>query len=229
LAQFSSDLKILTVSGITWCEIVDSLSLVDLIYTANLVYFRKRLHMICSSLAGPGQDFGNLHGIPGDVVDILIQTLLVSGVTLDSNPEILSELSKSWRQAFTEWLFHGLPLEDTEAEASQVDESVLSTSINSLQHTRQELLPALEESAYGTAGRKVFITGPITQLGRCEPDLQTGDLVCVILGCAVPMILRPVDSHFEVIGEAWLYGIMKGEAMTALEQGKVDLREFELH
>lgn len=71
LAKFSPGFESLTVSGIVWCEIVDSLSLVGLVYSANLDYHRKRLHMICSSLTIPGQDFGNLDDFPRVTIDIL--------------------------------------------------------------------------------------------------------------------------------------------------------------
>lgn len=59
--------------------------------------------------------------------------------------------------------------------------------------------------------------------------VKAGDVVCVLLGCSVPMVLRPVANHFEVIGDIYLHGIMYGEAMKALEEGKVQLQDFELH
>lgn len=58
--------------------------------------------------------------------------------------------------------------------------------------------------------------------------VRTGDLICVLLGCLVPMTLRPVDDHFEVIGDAYLDGVMFGEAIEALRKGIVGLRDFEL-
>jgi hypothetical protein len=58
---------------------------------------------------------------------------------------------------------------------------------------------------------------------------QPGDLICVFPGCPTPMVLRPVAEHFELLGPVYVPGIMLGEAMTALEEGTVELREFELH
>jgi hypothetical protein len=43
------------------------------------------------------------------------------------------------------------------------------------------------------------------------------------------MILRPIDGHYEVVAETYVPGIMHGEAMTALEEGRKSLQEFELH
>jgi hypothetical protein len=42
-------------------------------------------------------------------------------------------------------------------------------------------------------------------------------------------MLRPVEEHFELLGPVYVPGIMLGEAMTALEERTVELREFELH
>lgn len=60
-------------------------------------------------------------------------------------------------------------------------------------------------------------------------DPRPGDLVCIILGCAMPMLLRPFDGYYELHQEVYVPGIMHGEAMTALDEGKMTLQDFELH
>ncbi|KAH9210415.1 hypothetical protein DL95DRAFT_393450 [Leptodontidium sp. 2 PMI_412] len=65
--------------------------------------------------------------------------------------------------------------------------------------------------------------------GRTSCEVKSDDLVCIILGCAMPMVLRPVDKHFEVVGEVYLDVIMHGECMVAVREGKRTLQEFELH
>jgi len=59
--------------------------------------------------------------------------------------------------------------------------------------------------------------------------LQPGDLICVLLGCHLPVALRRVGTHYEFIRSVYLDGIMFGEAMEALERGEVALEDFELH
>ena len=51
----------------------------------------------------------------------------------------------------------------------------------------------------------------------------------VLLGYSVPEVLRPVNDHFECIGELYTEGIMYGEAMEALGEGHAELRDFDLH
>ena len=45
---------------------------------------------------------------------------------------------------------------------------------------------------------------------------QKGDVVCILLGCSVPVLLRPSTdqkSCYEVVGESYVHGVMEGEAM----------------
>lgn len=32
-------------------------------------------------------------------------------------------------------------------------------------------------------------------------EVKVGDLVCVLLGCPIPMVLRPVGGHYLLIGD----------------------------
>ena len=57
--------------------------------------------------------------------------------------------------------------------------------------------------------------------GLAPPDSQSGDRVCILFGCSVPCILRPHLSqhgaqYYQLIGEAYVYGRMDGEAITML-------------
>jgi hypothetical protein len=66
-------------------------------------------------------------------------------------------------------------------------------------------------------------------VGQGKNRCKVGDLVCVLLGCNLPMILRPVEDHYELIGEIYIHGIMHGEVMQALDRREVQLQSFELH
>lgn len=64
--------------------------------------------------------------------------------------------------------------------------------------------------------------------GRGPIDLRKGDLVCVILGCDVPLIVRrDVETDLdEIVGPCYWQGVMYGEALDALERGDSELVEF---
>jgi hypothetical protein len=67
-------------------------------------------------------------------------------------------------------------------------------------------------------------------VGFCPPQTEVGDKICILLGCSVPVILREhLDGCFEFIGEAFIYGKMDGEAITALPGNiKNHTKEFKI-
>jgi hypothetical protein len=70
------------------------------------------------------------------------------------------------------------------------------------------------------ATKKGYIgMGPLT--------IQEGDIVAIIIGLEAPMILRKSDDDkYEIVGEAYVHGIMDGEAMDAQDVmiGKIVLK-----
>jgi hypothetical protein len=62
-------------------------------------------------------------------------------------------------------------------------------------------------------------------IGLVPINARVGDVVAVFTGGRVPIILRPEAGHFTVVGDAYVYGIMDGEAM----QDAKELEWIELH
>jgi hypothetical protein len=50
-------------------------------------------------------------------------------------------------------------------------------------------------------------------LGLAPENVQPGDRVVILMGGQLPFVLRPVDRHHLLVGEAYVQGIMDGEAM----------------
>src|SRR3569833_1481787 len=52
-------------------------------------------------------------------------------------------------------------------------------------------------------------------LGLAPPSTLPGDEICVVLGCSLPMVLRPLgaDGHYQVIGPCYVCGLNDGEAV----------------
>jgi hypothetical protein len=78
-------------------------------------------------------------------------------------------------------------------------------------------------------GKTLVLTEGNNVVRPVTDDPRPGDVICVVLGCAVPLLIRPFDGYYEVHGEVYVPGIMHGEAITALEEGKLVLQGFELH
>ncbi|KAF4630014.1 hypothetical protein G7Y89_g8121 [Cudoniella acicularis] len=61
-------------------------------------------------------------------------------------------------------------------------------------------------------------------LGLGPEILESGDVVCIIPLLSVPLVLRPVDDHFLLVGECYVDGIMDSEEANAAK-----MRTIELH
>jgi hypothetical protein len=79
-----------------------------------------------------------------------------------------------------------------------------------------------EDAALGrvhavTFGRRIFVTDDKTLIGLGPSSMEQGDLVCILYGCSVPVILRPVadcsEGNFKIVGEAYVHFIINGECV----------------
>lgn len=77
-------------------------------------------------------------------------------------------------------------------------------------------------------GRRFFITQN-NYVGLAPAESRVGDEVFVLLGVSVPFILRPEDNHYLVVGEAYVHGLMHGEAIRKMNEGEAELRDIDLH
>jgi hypothetical protein len=111
----------------------------------------------------------------------------------------------------------------------------LEFQIDRLQHllernsTGQD--PILQELFFGTARRMPQLSAFHTTkgyLGYGPQCLAPDDIICVLTGQDCPVILRPVDSYYILIGECIVIGLMEGEAILEVEDGKAVYQEFEI-
>lgn len=68
--------------------------------------------------------------------------------------------------------------------------------------------PLINMSSY----RRLIMTAR-NFVGIAPGHTQVGDVVCVLLGGEVPFMLRDEGPYWQLIGEAYVHGIMNGEAM----------------
>jgi hypothetical protein len=69
--------------------------------------------------------------------------------------------------------------------------------------------------------------GPIFGLG--PTDVVPSDFVCILFGCSVPVILRPLYKdpesrtwNVELVGEAYVYDHMEGELSIGMTKERLD-------
>ena len=55
------------------------------------------------------------------------------------------------------------------------------------------------------------------RLAQVPPSAAVGDVLCIPLGSAVPFVVRPVLDGYQLVGECYVHGLMKGEALHGEE------------
>jgi hypothetical protein len=66
-------------------------------------------------------------------------------------------------------------------------------------------------------------------IGLGPNTAKKGDKICILLGCNIPVVIRPKGDHYIFIGEAFIHGAMYGELMERLNEGKSEPQSFSLH
>ncbi|RDW81907.1 hypothetical protein BP6252_03019 [Coleophoma cylindrospora] len=97
----------------------------------------------------------------------------------------------------------------------------------------------------GITRRNLMVTGT-GMIGASPQHARPGDKVCVLWGCDVPVVLRPITESlvrdgsmpsssgpdkkmtYEFIGECYLHGYMDGEALSGVTDGLFEVQEFML-
>ncbi|KAL7896603.1 heterokaryon incompatibility domain-containing protein [Trichoderma sp. TUCIM 5745] len=79
--------------------------------------------------------------------------------------------------------------------------------------TKQAMIIFCKDIRLGSA------SGPKSLFGLAPKEAEDGDLVCILFGCTVPVILRPIEDLglYKLIGEAYVHGVMDGEAVISSE------------
>jgi len=73
-----------------------------------------------------------------------------------------------------------------------------------------------------------FVTMETGHFGMAPNVVRQGDEVFVVVGCSIPVILRKRDGgeKYEVVGECYVDGFMKGEGMEDIDVGKRELLDL---
>jgi hypothetical protein len=66
---------------------------------------------------------------------------------------------------------------------------------------------------------------PFYHGGTNDDRTLSGDVVAIFPGCTTPIVLRPVDGCFQVVGEAYIHGMMDGEMADLVERGEYPMEE----
>ncbi|KAI1153390.1 heterokaryon incompatibility protein-domain-containing protein [Nemania diffusa] len=79
---------------------------------------------------------------------------------------------------------------------------------------------AAEGRVLARTRRGYYVLGPAV--------LEAGDTVCILFGCKMPFCLRPMGRHHLLVGECYVHGLMKGEAMGMLARHELQEKMFDI-
>jgi hypothetical protein len=80
---------------------------------------------------------------------------------------------------------------------------------------------------------KMLIRTERNYIGAAPDQIQAGDLICVVLGCNIPLAIRRVEDsirraedHYVIVGGCYIYGMMDGEVMKWVRYGELCLENL---
>lgn len=88
---------------------------------------------------------------------------------------------------------------------------------------------ALLISACWTMNRRRLIVSDKGIIGLGPLNSSKEDFMCILPGCRFPVILRKIDDHYTLVGEAYIDAFMYGEGIRGVKNGLYDLETLEIH
>jgi Heterokaryon incompatibility protein (HET) len=81
------------------------------------------------------------------------------------------------------------------------------------------------DCVFDFASERSFFTTKEGFIGLAPMGSRAGDIVCVLLGCNVPLVVREVKHmQYQVVGECYMYGAMDGEVLLG-SLSKINYRQ----
>jgi hypothetical protein len=113
-----------------------------------------------------------------------------------------------------------------DAESEPVDWDEFTSGIGAHELTTETTSSFLFQTF--TLGKSVLMRTDHGYIGVGRTGIQSGDVICVLAGANVPVVLRAVDGHYELISYAFIVGLMHGEAWKLVETGKRAMQRIEI-
>jgi hypothetical protein len=57
---------------------------------------------------------------------------------------------------------------------------------------------------------------------------EAGDHLCILLGCSIPVVVRPTNDGYKFVGNAYLDEYMSGEGILAAERTGYTWKDFRI-
>lgn len=74
--------------------------------------------------------------------------------------------------------------------------------------------------AKAVTGRRLAVTNG-SYLALVSAGTKVGDRICILRGARVPFILRRDGSHYVLIGDCYVHGMMLGEVVKGVVESEM--------
>jgi len=94
---------------------------------------------------------------------------------------------------------------------------------NFMSGVKEPLMKHYVEAVLKIGMKRRFFVTRAGRMGLGPANTRLGDRVVVVQGCSVPLVMRKADDdggHMVLVGEAHVSGLMAGEVMQEVDQGK---------
>ena len=75
-----------------------------------------------------------------------------------------------------------------------------------------------------TSGRFGWV--PFNRGGSKDAQTRSGDVLAIFPRCTSPIVLRTLGGRFQVVGGAYVHGMMEGELAELVERGECQMQEI---
>ncbi|GKU06402.1 heterokaryon incompatibility protein or allele [Fusarium langsethiae] len=236
-ASFSSDGSVLTCSGF----IVDSISGLS---ARGIDYF----DLDETSIVQPNR-WVSAYGDRSATSEALFRTLVMDRVaggakatarhaailhlprTFDQGEQEFSRRGWTWLAGQSAYYFRWETFHEVNSSFKLGDDRLHDFFSDTIPDEASEFDYSEVYSCYDrTAQRRRFMTTANGYMGWAPDNIYgleseqtiSGDLIAVLYGCSTPIVIRPHGHQFRVIGEAYVQGLMDGEAMDLVNSGKLE-------
>lgn len=128
---------------------------------------------------------------------------------------------ENWRRANRNFILMGRKLDEyftdqIPKDASEYDYTEVYSCFDRTCKTRR----------FMTTSRGYMGWAPDNIYGSDEEQTKKGDLIVILFGCSTPIVVRPMGQMFQVMGEAYVQGLMDGEGMELFDTAGFPGRNF---
>jgi hypothetical protein len=155
---------------------------------------------------------------------------LGEGIEQSPDENILGMKSRDYVVRFLRWM--------REDRRGRTDEQILEKFGNQAQKlTRKDDFDQGAKSQGGYRLSRISVNnkcgGYVVEtetgfIGMASDRVRKGDAVCVLFGCSAPLIMRQQEDHWTLVQACYVEGLMDGEVVQQLRDGKLRKQEFRI-